>query len=247
MWTNKTIALAAGMAAAFGSVAAADVTFGTDTPVADSSKEHPLELTIYNKGGNPITVTVTNIKKTDGKTAKAEKIVDAISHQTGFGAGIVADGSSSHVLVTGTNKVRVGADPTKEGFDTIKGDFAYSALFGINGVTVCSGLDPLGSASVLRMGILGGYISSLTPTSGQSASEILSFFAADLSGHGIAAQFDALNGRVTLAEPVSPSDTFVFGNSDTGIDSYAEVEVVPAPGSLAALAVFGLMARRRRR
>lgn len=65
---------------------AMDVIFGTDTAVADSSKEHPLELTLQSTGGHPITVKVTDTIKTDTDSANARKIRHAIKAQNGFHA-----------------------------------------------------------------------------------------------------------------------------------------------------------------
>jgi hypothetical protein len=47
---------------------------------------------------------------------------------------------------------------------------------------------------------------------------------------------------------MSTQQTFVFGNTDSGLASFAEVSLVPSPGAIAVLAGLGVpIARRRRR
>jgi MYXO-CTERM domain-containing protein len=238
--TLVVLALTIGGAAA---TTQAGVIFGTDTPAAPSTAANPLVLEIFNNNGVAVPVNVTNILVTDTAAQKATKIKNAINTQTGFPAVSLGNGIS----VNNTSKVRLRSDPTKEKFDSIKGDFAFNVAFGANTATVCTGLDPGGLPSLISVGIEGQYIASIIPTLGQSASSILTMLASDLTSHGIAATYSPGSSSLSLTNSLTPLQNFIFGNSDTGFSSFGEVTVAPAPGSLALLAGAGLITARRRR
>lgn len=235
-------------AAALSGVARADVSLFTGIPGANSTVANPFTLQIDNGAGVLTTVNVTNIVGGGGPGAdtaatKAAKIRAAIAAQAPV---YPPRGILNQVTIGSTNRVRITSDPTKEKFDKLGNGIQYLAMFG--GAGNATGFDALGQSAVVRMGIEGNYVAELTPTLGETPSSLMSRLASDLSSHGLGATFDSSGGFVRFDRMLSAGETFEFGNTDSGFNSWAESNgLVPSPGALALAACGGLLCARRRR
>jgi hypothetical protein len=226
-------------------VRAYDVPLFTDIPGANSSAAMPLRILIYNRAGVATTVNVTNIvggggPGSDNANSKAAKIRAAINAQApAYGAG----GIMNDVHINGTNRIRIAADPTKEGLDTLNPNIDYRASLQNLGPN-SSGLNPGGGQSIVRVGVQGVYVASLMPTSSMTSDGVFVTLANSLETHGVAAHYDSMAKDMFIDSVVPSSKAFVFGNTDTGLSIGAEVAGVPEPGSLlvsSATSLLGLV------
>jgi hypothetical protein len=226
-----TIVQIASISAAFLALEArADINLQVVAPAAPSTVAKPLTVQLFNLSGIavPPTVNVTNILAGDTPNADAVKIYNAILAQNPAFAPATAP-TGAIVSVTNTNKMII-VDPTRESLDKINLNqypayqYSQTALSGS-----ATGLNDSSGASLVQAGIDGGFIAQVSPTAGESASTILSQLSASLVSHGITASYDPV--AVTLNVTLLPTQTFDYGNTDTGFQVSEEISTgqpVPA-------------------
>lgn len=238
------------------SVARADVLFSVDVAGAASTKAKPLVINVFNAGGVAFTANVTDINKGDTVPLKALKVANAISQQTPFKASPRDLGGGKFdnpITIKGTNRVRIGPDPTMEGLNKInmglKG-LEFVAAFGGSGSAI--GTDPSGGTSVVRAGIDGIFVDEIHPATSESFGDVLKQVDQDLKDHQIKSSYDP-NVGVLQVSGIPGDQDFVFGNTDTGFETFLDAAAVPEPTPLSLLGVmlaFGgaiEMVRRRSR
>jgi hypothetical protein len=235
--------------------ARADVRFTVDVPVAASSRNKPFKIEILNAGGNVVKeVKVEDINQGDSAKLKAGKIATAINLQAGPAYSATTPQNDILVVITGTDRIRVTADPTKEGFDKLNPKIEYHASLG--GFGSPTGEDPFGGSSIVRIGLEGAsigntYVASINPSLGMTDDDIFSFLANDLDIHGIPTTYDLTSNIMTLDNVIPGDRDFVFGNTDTGLNTFAEVAATisepPTVALLIGIAVPGLVLLRHRK
>ena len=97
-----------------------------------------------------------------------------------------------------------------------------------------TGFDALGNGSLVSLGIEGLFIASLTPTSGESADDVLRGLTLALDENGIPATFDPILAEVSLNTPLLGNRGFFWGNDDPGLVFTISFGggAVPEPASL---------------
>lgn len=87
-----------------------------------------------------------------------------------------------------------------------------------NTATVSTGVDPFNDPSDVEVGIDEVYVAHYTPTAGQNDSDILAALVILLNLHGLPAHFDPIAMNLILDEPIPDGQTFIWGNTDTGLE-----------------------------
>jgi len=120
--------------------------------------------------------------------------------------------------------------------------------------TVSTGVDPDGQPSYVEIGV-DGVVARLIVGIGLTDEDVLEALEVQLDQIGLPATFDEATETLFLDSPVQDDHTFVWGNTDTGLEFLASMEglAVPSPwGSsvmlvLVGVFVFLLMAQAGRR
>jgi hypothetical protein len=107
--------------------------------------------------------------------------------------------------------------------------------------TVATGFDPFDEPSIVEIGV-GENVARFTPTVGMTDADVLSALRLLLDRQGLPATFDQDRVELFLDTPVLDGQTFVWGNTDTGLEFLASMEglqvaAVPEPSTLMLLSM----------
>ncbi|MHB8531055.1 MAG: hypothetical protein ACYC8V_16280, partial [Caulobacteraceae bacterium] len=83
-------------------------------------------------------------------------------------------------------------------------------------VQLATGLDPLGSPSVVDFGLVGKYVADVAPTAGMTDAQVLQEMAMLLDHHGVDAAYDSATTALVI-DNILPSQALDWGNTDTGL------------------------------
>jgi hypothetical protein len=122
--------------------------------------------------------------------------------------------------------------------------------------TVSTGVNANGHRSEVDFGIDGTYVAKFSPNAGMTDDEILQTLDTMLNAHGVAADFDAADADLILANPVPDGTVVDWGDTDTGLgfafSMQGLAQPIPEPSSLAlfgagclALLGFRILGKRR--
>jgi hypothetical protein len=140
------------------------------------------------------------------------------------------------VTIAGTNRVMFGPDNTGEALNRIgpQGNGVLTAMaFGGSGTA--TGLDASGASSMVDAGIDGEFVAVVTPSPNESFLAVLDQLAVELDDNSIPVTVDPLTDELTLDDPLTATQGFDFGDTDTGFSDFAVASEIPEPATASLL------------